>query len=55
MIQVQSSCFPLFDMNPQTFVNIYKADEKDFQKATHRVYTSGKNASFVKLGILDSN
>ena len=39
MIQVQSTWFPLIDRNPQTFVpNIYKADEKDFQKATHRVY-----------------
>lgn len=39
MIQVQSTWFPLIDRNPQTFVdNIYKADAKDFQKATHRVY-----------------
>ena len=39
MVQVQSTWFPLIDRNPQTFVpNIYKADEKDFQKATHRVY-----------------
>ena len=39
MVQVQSTWFPLIDRNPQTYVdNIYKADEKDFQKATHRVY-----------------
>lgn len=39
MIQVQSTWFPLIDRNPQTYVdNIFKADEKDFQKATHRVY-----------------
>ena len=39
MIQVQSTWFPLIDRNPQTYVeNIYKADEKDFKKATHRVY-----------------
>ena len=39
MIQVQSTWFPLIDRNPQTYVdNIYKANEKDFQKATHRVY-----------------
>lgn len=43
MIQVQSTAFPLFDINPQKYVeNIYKADEKDFQKATHRVYTNSK-------------
>ncbi|GAB3639801.1 CocE/NonD family hydrolase [Spirosoma arcticum] len=39
MVQVQSTWFPLIDRNPQTYVdNIFKADEKDFQKATHRVY-----------------
>ena len=40
MIQVQSTAFPLFDINPQKFVeNIYRAQESDFQKATHKVYT----------------
>ncbi len=40
MIQVQSTAFPLFDINPQKFVeNIYKAQESDFQKATHKVYS----------------
>ena len=39
MIQVQSTWFPLIDRNPQTYVdNIFKADEKDFKKQTHRVY-----------------
>jgi len=39
MIQVQSTWFPLIDRNPQTFVdNIFKADDKDFKKQTHRVY-----------------
>ncbi len=39
-IQVQSTWFPLIDRNPQKFVpNIYKADDKDFVKATHRVYS----------------
>ncbi len=38
MVQVQCSWFPLVDRNPQTFVDIYKADEDDFQKATQRVY-----------------
>ena len=37
MIQIQSSWFPLADRNPQKFVNIYKADESDFQKATIRI------------------
>ncbi len=39
MVQVQSTWFPLIDRNPQTFVpNIFRAEQKDFQKATHRVY-----------------
>ena len=43
MIQVQSTAFPLFDINPQKYVeNIYKADEKDFIKATQRVYGNSK-------------
>jgi uncharacterized protein len=38
-IQVQSTWFPLIDRNPQKFVpNIFKANESDFIKATHRVY-----------------
>ena len=47
MIQVQSSWFPLVDRNPQKFVNIYKATEQDFQKASHRVYLSGSQSSYI--------
>jgi hypothetical protein len=47
MIQVQSSWFPLVDRNPQKFVDIYKAKEEDFQKATQRVYHSAEMASRV--------
>ena len=43
MIQVQSTAFPLFDINPQKYVeNIYKANEADFIKATQRVYGDSK-------------
>ncbi len=52
MIQVQSSWFPLADRNPQKFVNIYTADEKDFQKATIRLYHDSKNSSSILLPIL---
>ncbi len=38
MVQVQSSWFPLVDRNPQRFVDIYRATEADFQKATNRLY-----------------
>ena len=40
-IQIQSTWFPLIDLNPQTYVeNIFKADESDFVNQTHTVFTS---------------
>jgi uncharacterized protein len=53
MIQIQSSWFPLVDRNPQKFVNIYKAEESDFQKANHRVYTSSNTASYVGVRVIE--
>ncbi|WP_299522412.1 CocE/NonD family hydrolase [uncultured Lutibacter sp.] len=42
-IQVQSTWFPLIDLNPQTYVdNIFKATEEDFKTQTHTVFTSSK-------------
>jgi uncharacterized protein len=52
MIQVQNSWFPLVDRNPQKFTDIYNADEKDFQKATIRIYHDSKNASSVIINNL---
>ena len=49
MIQVQSSWFPLADRNPQKFMNIYKANDSDFQKATIRIYHDGKNPNEILL------
>jgi uncharacterized protein len=49
MVQVQSSWFPLYDRNPQTFVpNIFWAKPEDYRKATQRVYHS----SFVELPVV---
>ncbi len=53
MVQVQNSWFPLVDRNPQTFVNIYDADEEDFQKATHRVYHDAQRPSSVRVLVLE--
>ncbi|QQL49212.1 CocE/NonD family hydrolase [Mucilaginibacter ginkgonis] len=53
MMQVQSTWFPLIDRNPQKFVDIMKARESDFQKATHKVYTSKANPSFLKVRVID--
>jgi uncharacterized protein len=53
MIQVQSSWFPLYDRNPQTFVqNIFWAKPEDYQKATERIYHTQARASFVELPIV---
>ena len=54
MVQVQSTCFPLFDRNPQKYVeNIYKADQTDFIKATQKVYHQKGNASLIEVEVLD--
>ncbi|HLK29254.1 MAG TPA: CocE/NonD family hydrolase [Puia sp.] len=52
MIQIQSSLFPLVDRNPQRYVNIYSCDDKDFQKATIKVFHDAVNSSSVLLPIL---
>jgi putative CocE/NonD family hydrolase len=52
MIQVQSSWFPLADLNPQMFTDIYTARMADFKKATERVYRSRKAASAVGVRVL---
>jgi uncharacterized protein len=53
MVQVQSSWFPLYDRNPQTYVeNIFFAKPGDYQKATIKIFEGGKNASFVELPVV---
>ncbi len=53
MVQVQSSWFPLYDRNPQTFVpNIFLAKPADYVKATQRVYHAPAQASFIALPVV---
>jgi putative CocE/NonD family hydrolase len=53
MVQVQSSWFPLYDRNPQTFVpNIFWAKPGDYRKATQRIYHQPGQASFVELQLV---
>jgi hypothetical protein len=52
MVQIQSSWFPLVNLNPQKFCNINAATEADFQKATQRIYRSTGSASHITLSIL---
>jgi len=54
MVQVQSSWFPLYDRNPQTFVpSIFSAKSEDYRKATQRVYHSAKEASYIALPVVE--
>jgi len=50
MVQIQSSWFPLYDRNPQTFVpSIFWAKPSDYRKAAQRIYHSPSQASFIEL------
>ncbi len=53
MVQVQSSWFPVFDMNPQTYVpNIFLAAKKDFVKATQSIYHNKEYATYIELPVV---
>jgi len=53
MVQVQSSWFPLYDRNPQSFVrNIFFARPQDYRKATQRIYHAPGQASFIELPVV---
>jgi uncharacterized protein len=53
MVQIQSSWFPLYDRNPQTFVpNIFWTKPGDYRKAVQRIYHAPDRASFVELPIV---
>ena len=52
MIQIQSSWFPLFDRNPQTFREIPETQASDFVKATERIYRSRAAPTAVELHVI---
>lgn len=53
MVQVHSTWFPVIDRNPQRFVpNIFHAKASDFQKATQRIYRSGRHASHIEVPVV---
>jgi predicted acyl esterase len=53
MVQVQSSWFPLYDRNPQTFVpNIMFAPPESFVKATQRIWHTPDQASAIELPVI---
>ena len=52
MVQIQSSLFPLYDRNPQTYVNnIFLAKPDDYRKATQRIWATPQQASFISLPV----
>jgi putative CocE/NonD family hydrolase len=54
MVQVQSSWFPLYDRNPQTFVpNIFYTKPGDYKKQTMRIYDAGAEDSFISLPLVE--
>lgn len=53
MIQIQSSWFPLVDRNPQKFIDIYHANDDDFQKASIKIYHNGSMNSKIILPVLN--
>jgi putative CocE/NonD family hydrolase len=55
MVQIQSSWFPLYDRNPQTFVpSIFWAKPGDYKKAVQRIYHSPGKESFIELPIVNT-
>ena len=53
MVQVQSSWFPLYDRNPQTFVpSIFWAKPGDYRRAVQRIYHTRAQASLVELPLV---
>ncbi|USX18584.1 CocE/NonD family hydrolase [Oxalobacteraceae bacterium OTU3REALA1] len=55
MVQIQSSWFPLYDRNPQTYVpNIFHAKAGDYKKATLKVFHAGSQASAIELPVVEA-
>ena len=55
MVQIQSSWFPLYDRNPQTFVpDIFWAQPEAYRKATQRVYHAPGEESCIELPLVSA-
>ena len=56
MVQIQSSWFPLYDRNPQSYVsNIFFAQPDDYRKAEMRVFRAPDAASYIQLPVVSAN
>jgi uncharacterized protein len=53
MVQVQSTLFPLYDRNPQTFVpNIMNAKSSDYRSAAEHVWHTSQEPSYIDLPVV---
>ena len=56
MVQVQSTLFPLYDRNPQTWVrNIFRARAGDFKAQTHRIWHTPAHRSRIEVSVIPTN
>ncbi len=56
MIQIQSTWFPLYDRNPQSFVpNIMSAPDSAYQAQRHRIHHSADHATYLELQVDSDN
>ncbi|MBN1223196.1 MAG: CocE/NonD family hydrolase [Candidatus Aminicenantes bacterium] len=52
MIQVQSTWFPLIDRNPQKFIDIPKAKDSDYQKATQKIFRTKEHPTHIVIPVV---
>lgn len=53
MVQVQSTWFPLYDRNPQTWVpNIFDARASDFKAQVHTIHSGPRSPSHIAVTVL---
>ena len=53
MVQIQSTWFPIYDRNPQTWVpNIFQAKSSDFKAQTHRIWHTPKHRSHIEVTVM---
>src|SRR5690606_3470963 len=50
MLQIQSTWFPIIDRNPQKYIsNIFEAGDSDFKKASHKIFRTPGNATYIDM------
>ena len=52
-MQVHSTWFPVYDRNPQQFMDIYQAEETDLKTEDHKIHRSSRFPSHLALPVLE--